>query len=74
MNEDEIYNAQKGLLELQICLEDLIKKQATNCNEDSVIICDRGTLDGKAYIDNDNWLEIIRESGYPESDLRDRYL
>jgi AAA domain len=36
-----------------------------------VLLCDRGTYDGKAYLTDDKWNRILKERGVTEVDLRD---
>ncbi len=37
----------------------------------SVILCDRGVLDGKAYVKDKTWAELVARTGQSPSQLRD---
>ena len=38
----------------------------------SVVLCDRGALDGKSFVDEKLWAEVMRESGHTETGLLHR--
>lgn len=42
-------------------------------DKDSLIICDRGLLDGQAFMEDVDFFSILSELGMTESDARDRY-
>lgn len=46
---------QMGIMESQMALENVFTDFAKNENVPSVILCDRGLLDGSAYVDKDVW-------------------
>ena len=40
-----------------------------------MLLCDRGPMDGKAYLSDEKWQKILNERGESEADLRDtRYV
>ncbi len=40
-----------------------------------MLLCDRGPMDGKAYLSDEKWKKILNERGVTEADLRDtRYV
>lgn len=45
---------------------------AIDCDK-AVIICDRGAIDNKAYIDNDSFVQLLEENGLTVDSLRDSY-
>lgn len=61
---------QKAILRNQLALEEGILSIAQLSDRPSVILCDRGALDGKGYTSPEVWPEIISEYG-SEIALRD---
>ena len=65
---------QKCQLKLQIEKETIFEQAARTMTADKVlIVCDRGTLDNKAYMDDIEFAEILRSIGSNEVELRDNY-
>jgi len=67
---------QTKLLELMLQMEDslttIAARQAVLRNRPSIVFCDRGALDAKAYCSSDEeWLRILERLGYAEGELRD---
>ena len=56
---------QTTLLKAQIALENTFTEIAFNesaeLNRPAVVLCDRGILDGSAYVSDDLWAEIMDE-------------
>jgi hypothetical protein len=66
---------QKCLMKLQISLEDVFTNLVKiNSNKDMcIVLCDRGLMDGSAYISKEQWAVLLNEAGMYESDIKDRY-
>jgi len=65
---------QKCQLRLQIEKEKIFEQAAqTMPVEKILIVCDRGTLDNKAYMDDAEFAEAIQFIGSNEVELRDSY-
>lgn len=65
---------QKALLELQLKKEYIYYEMAKKIKDKPIVILyDRGALDGKAYIDNENFSAILSSLGLNEVHLRDSY-
>ena len=67
-------NFQVTLLRTQIHLEDTLAGLAriTGC-EKAVLLCDRGAMDGKAYLDEGQWAEVLKaEPDWDNVTLRDQ--
>lgn len=65
---------QKCQLKLQIEKENIFEQAARTMAVDKVlIVCDRGTLDNKAYMDDIEFAEVIQFIGSNEVELRDNY-
>ena len=54
---------QASLMQLQMALEDAFTEIAASYKEKSLVICDRGLMDGSAYIDSDLWQALLDERG-----------
>lgn len=47
-----------------MALEDIVQSFATiHLEKDTVILCDRGLMDGKAYCDQELWQAVLDELG-----------
>ena len=60
----EIELFQIYLMRLQLNLENLVSSLARNFNREnkkSVVLCDRGMLDGKAYAGDENWAKMLAQ-------------
>ena len=53
-------------------LEDRFMDLAKNENKHSVLLCDRGLMDGSAYVNDEMWQAIMDEVGMSPSQLRDK--
>lgn len=57
-NHDFYYEGEKIILELQLELENKMRRLAETCTEPCVIVCDRGALDISAYISKEMYDEL----------------
>ena len=57
---------------MQIHLEDTFLELANNENQPSVLLCDRGLMDGSAYVTEEMWQAIMDEVGLTLYALRDK--
>ena len=65
-----VYEFQKAIALLQLETEKSAKERA---GESSVIICDRGLMDCRVYLDDGDFERLKSELDLTEVDLRDRY-
>lgn len=67
---------QKRVLEYSLEKEDHYRELAVRLptNMRKVILCDRGALDGRAYIDHPTFAKVARSLGHTLGGLRERYL
>jgi hypothetical protein len=67
---------QTSLLKTQLKLEDIYSEIARNESKEikrpSVVLCDRGILDGSAYVSEDVWSQIMDEQGIDGHVLADK--
>lgn len=66
-------NLQKMIFRLQLEKEAIFDIAAENLNNDTVIIYDRGLLDGNAYINNDEFNNILEQHGQTKEKIISRY-
>ena len=64
---------QRAIIATQLFKEDLYARVADAYDNDVIILCDRGLLDGKAYTDHDDFDALLGEHGMCEEDVLDRY-
>lgn len=50
-------------MKTQMALEDTFSELARNENLPSVILCDRGLMDGQAYVSEELWSAVLDEVG-----------
>nr|CCA14725.1 conserved hypothetical protein [Albugo laibachii Nc14] len=75
LKEKDILNFQWQLLKLQMSLEDSFYSLAMDTKSPCVILCDRGAMDGSAYMSTDQWEELKYEHDLDTVTLRDtRYI
>lgn len=65
---------QSCLLGLQLEKEKVFLKAASTMKKDKIlIVCDRGALDNKAYMSDEEFAEVLQGLGTSEVELRDEY-
>jgi len=72
LGEVGIVHFQTQLAKLQIRLEDTMHDMAAASGAKSVLLCDRGVMDGKAYISQQGWALVLDALGMTEAQARDR--
>jgi len=65
-------NYQMNLMKLQMALEDVFIEIAQTSDKHTIILNDRGVMDGAAYTDENVWQAILDEMGWSTIQLRDR--
>lgn len=71
MTYEKVIEYQLALLRVQIALEDQIYAIAKANNQPSLIVSDRGCMDGRAYCSPEQFAEILRRGGWEKETLRD---
>ncbi|MFO0844916.1 MAG: AAA family ATPase [Gemmataceae bacterium] len=61
---------QRGIVRVQIAVEGAFESFARAAGRPAVLLCDRGVLDGAAYLPRPAWEELLREEGLDEAELR----
>lgn len=68
-----MYDFQKYVMRLQLYLESLAEEYAKSSNKEVIILCDRGLLDDKAYVSQEEFKELTKEFQTTEFELLSRY-
>ncbi|TDH72840.1 uncharacterized protein CCR75_008299 [Bremia lactucae] len=75
LQEKDVLNFQWQILSLQISLEDSFYSLAQDSGKPCVILCDRGVMDGSAYMTPEQWEVLKLEHDLDTVTLRDtRYI
>ena len=59
------------LMQTQIHLENTFYNMAKLIPKPSVLLCDRGVMDGSAYIDDETWAALLKRFDMDETTIRD---
>ena len=72
--EFHTYDFQTYIALSQIVFERIIEDAVQKCTYDKiVVVCDRGLIDGKAYMEPNDFSKILNEFGTTETEVRDSY-
>lgn len=52
--------------------EDTFERLAQDCGSQAVLLCDRGAMDGSAYITSEAWSQLLDQMGLDEVRIRDQ--
>jgi len=72
MKMSQLLKLQSIIMKGIMALEDHFVELAENFGGRTVILCDRGVMDGKAYISPEGWQVLLDENGYNLVNLRDK--
>lgn len=72
-NPIDIIKFQRYVLEQQLCKEKIFEDAANNCQQDTIILCDRGLMDNRAYITDEQFKELLKEKELNEMELMASY-
>ena len=70
-NRQLFIESERQLIQFQLELEDRMERIAALSNRKSLIVCDRGTMDVRAYLDEDMWNDLLATMGKSVVELRD---
>ena len=63
---------QNSVLDVQLSMEDGLETVLKARGKPSVLLCDRGPMDGAAYLSEEKWDSIMKTRGVDVTDLRDK--
>mmetsp|Transcript_1352 Transcript_1352/g.2466 ORF Transcript_1352/g.2466 Transcript_1352/m.2466 type:complete len:501 (-) Transcript_1352:979-2481(-) len=70
-SDSQCIQFQAALLKTQMTLEDAFVNVARGTGRASVVLCDRGTMDGRAYMSEDLWKQMMDTFKWDATKLRD---
>jgi len=65
------YYVQTAVMDLQISLEDSFERLLKASGKKGVILCDRGLMDGSAYITSEEWDTFLAKRGLTSAEIRE---
>lgn len=68
-----VYDFQLAIIETELYLENVALKFANQFKEDVIILHDRGLLDTKAYMTDENFIKALKETNLSESKILNNY-
>jgi hypothetical protein len=74
LDTPRVLRFQINLMKIQIALEDTFTEIGNDLypKDQVVILCDRGVMDGAAYMTKPMWQALLDETGWSNSQLRDK--
>eukprot|EP00741_Cyanophora_paradoxa_P008077 tig00001254_g7816.t1 len=69
---EHIVRFQSNIVKVQMAIEDAFTDLARGCGAPAVVVCDRGVMDGAAYMPPEMWDALLDENGWNVVSLRDR--
>ena len=70
-NQTQFLESERQLMQFQLELEDRLQRIAEAGDKPALIICDRGTMDVRAYLSDEAWNSLLEALGMTVVDLRD---
>jgi predicted ATPase len=71
MDPDQVEEFQEDLLLCMIQTEETFFRLAKRCDQNCLVICDRGTMDARAYMSEDSWDRVLKRNALNAVELRD---
>jgi len=71
LSEEQIMDFQEHLVETMMAIEETYFSMAEKCQQNCLIIADRGTMDASAFIDKENWEKILNKLNLEEIEISD---
>ncbi|KAF0980682.1 hypothetical protein FDP41_013165 [Naegleria fowleri] len=69
---EEILAFETYIIKTQMAIEDNFRELAKVSKKPTILLCDRGTLDPKAYVSDDLWQALMDMNGWSIPQLRDQ--
>jgi predicted ATPase len=68
---EQLLTFQRSIIRVTLALEDAFLAIAHRTGRKCVLVCDRGTMDGLAYLGEEGWQRLLEETGFEEPSLRE---
>lgn len=62
---------QENLIKVMIAMERTFFTLASTCQQNCIVICDRGIMDATAYMSRESWEKVLKANGWNTVELRD---
>lgn len=72
-DEDELFDLQKHILGMQVFQQEIFNNLASLSGKPSIVLCDRGHMDSKAFVSEESWWTLLDEVYETEGSLRDAH-
>jgi len=71
LDQEGFVKFENNLLSIQVAMEETFIDLARRAKGPAIVLCDRGTMDPAAYMDEETWRSILHAQDWTESVLRD---
>lgn len=71
LDSEAVEEFQEDLLLCMIQTEETFFRLARKCNQNCLVICDRGTMDARAYMSQESWDRVMKRNSLNAVELRD---
>lgn len=71
LTHEEVLGFQDNLIKTMMQVENTFFDLASSCRRNCLVICDRGIMDGSAYLKPKEWEKLKEKNNWNEVDLRD---
>lgn len=71
LSKEQAFKFQENLIKTMMQVENTYFDLAQTCPQNCLVVCDRGLMDGSAYLPPEDWERMKQENGWSEVDLRD---
>lgn len=72
-NALEMYEFQRCVMDTQLSKEKIFERIANNTKQDTIILCDRGIFDNRAYVSDKEFKELLKERSLNEMEISSSY-
>ena len=72
-NALEMYEFQRCVMDTQLSKEKIFERIANNTKQDTIILCDRGIFDNRAYVSDKEFKELLKERSLNEMEVSSSY-
>ncbi|XP_076472977.1 TRPL translocation defect protein 14-like [Babylonia areolata] len=72
LNPDEVFQFQENVIKTMVQVENTFHHLAEHRQQNVLLICDRGVMDGSAYLTREAWEKMKAKNEWHDVDLRDK--
>ncbi|CAG5122668.1 unnamed protein product, partial [Candidula unifasciata] len=71
LNREQAFKFQEDIIRTMMVVEETFHRLAAGRKQDTLLICDRGVMDGSAYLPKEDWSKMKELNQWNDVDLRD---